>query len=56
MNKSISFDNVDVEMLWDQYQALIEILWDDPENILWGLADMIGDLPFDQWGIDIPAE
>ena len=40
-NKTITFDNVDVEMLNEQREMLVEKLLDDQDSILWGLVEML---------------
>lgn len=40
-NKTITFDNVDVEMLDAQREMLVEKLLDDQDSILWGLVEML---------------
>ena len=44
MTTTITFDNVDPDMLNKQRLALIELLWEsDAPRILWGLVEMLDD-------------
>lgn len=44
-NETICFDNVDAELLFAQYEALIAFLSEPhlEDHILWGLVYMLGD-------------
>jgi uncharacterized spore protein YtfJ len=41
---SVEIGPIDIDMLNKQYNELINLMWDDTENILWGLVHMIGDI------------
>jgi hypothetical protein len=41
---SVEIGPIDIDMLNKQYNELINLMWDDADNILWGLVHMIGDI------------
>ena len=41
MQTDIVIPNVDLEILKLQHMDLIEMLWDRPDDILWGLVEML---------------
>ena len=41
---SVEIGPIDLDMLNDQYNELINLIWEDTDNILWGLVHMIGDI------------
>ena len=41
---SVCFSNVDMELLEQQYQELQIYIINEPDSILWGLVEMIGDV------------
>ena len=44
---TIEFGPIDLDMLNDQYKELINLIWDDTDNILWGVVEMIGDILYE---------
>lgn len=40
----MSLDKIDLPMLKEQKMALLELIWDDEENILWGIVNMLDDI------------
>jgi hypothetical protein len=38
---TITFSNVDEELLNTQRMALVETIWSDPNHILWGLVNLL---------------
>jgi hypothetical protein len=44
MPNTITFRNVDEELLNEQRLALVNLVWDKPEHeVLWGLVNMLDD-------------
>jgi len=41
---SVEIGPIDVDILNDQYTALVDLIADDQKNILWGVVYMIGDI------------
>ena len=41
MRSDIHIPNVDLDILKLQHMDLIETLWDKPDDILWGLVEML---------------
>ena len=41
MMQDIMIPSVDLDILKLQHQDLIEALWDKPDDILWGLVEML---------------
>jgi hypothetical protein len=40
----ICFSNVDMDLLAKQYEELQICVINEPDNVLWGLVEMIGDI------------
>lgn len=47
---------MDYSLLMEQRNALLELLWDDEENILWGIVYLLDDLLDKQWEAGIIRE
>lgn len=41
MTTTLVIDNIDPEMLDAQRRALVRLIWDDPDSVLWGLVNML---------------
>jgi hypothetical protein len=41
---SVEVGPIDPKLLKDQLQELIELIWDDGDNILWGIVYMLEDI------------
>ena len=41
---SVEIGPIDIDMLNKQYKELIKLVWDDEDNILWGLVHMVNDI------------
>ena len=37
----LDLSNIDLSLLHEQKNALVESIWNDPENILWGLVGLL---------------
>lgn len=46
MNRSISFDNVDIDMLKKQKDELLHVIWNIEEDntTLWGLVSLLDEI------------
>ena len=44
---SVEIGPIDLDMLNDQYNELINLIWEDTDNILWGVVEMIGDILYE---------
>lgn len=40
----MSLDQIDVALLKEQKNALVDLIWDDEDNILWGIVNMLNDI------------
>lgn len=36
-----AIDNIDLPLLKQQKQALLQLIWDEPDNILWGVVHLL---------------
>jgi hypothetical protein len=41
---SVEIGPIDIDMLNKQYNELIKLVWDDEDNVLWGLVHMVNDI------------
>lgn len=41
---SVDIGPIDTQLLQKQKEALVEMIWDDEKNILWGLVYMLDDI------------
>jgi hypothetical protein len=41
MTSNIVIPNVDLSILYLQHEDLMEMIWDKPDSLLWGLVEML---------------
>jgi len=37
-------DRIDYDLLQEQHDELVKLLWDLPDHVVWGLVDLIEDM------------
>lgn len=43
-NVDVVIGPVDIPLLKEQIEILIEMIWDEPDNITWGIVEMLNDV------------